>query len=488
MDTNMKFEQVVAIAKGDLEIAAFIQALLDQNRKLQQVVEEQAARIEQLELRVKDLERQLGQNSSNSSKPPSSDGLRKPTNSRIPGGKKGAPKGHPGHTLPFSENPDQIIEHWPHCHHCSKSLKGTASFTCERRQVYDLPPLRVIVTEHRVMKGWCTGCGTYHQATFPESVQAPTQYGDGFAAWTAYFHGYHLLPLERIGHLFADLTGCRPSEATLLSYLKKMHLALQPILSTIRERLLQTSLLHSDETTVRVEGKGCWLFTVCTSLWTLFGVFKKRGLEGFEGMGILTNYQGMVVHDCLSSYFKALFTFLHVLCNAHLLRECKGIVEYDKHQWAAEMIELLQTAWKLAKKAREQQISVAEEVILEIEQRYDVILEAGEKEWAKDHVREKAGARGRKIKSKAANLGERFRLHKEAVLRFLRDARVPFDNNQAERDLRMCKVKQKVSGTFRTEDGAKIFASIRSVISTLLKQDYPLIESLTAAYQGRFKL
>ncbi|GIO41329.1 DUF6444 domain-containing protein [Paenibacillus apis] len=191
-------QEVLQIAKGDTEIATFITALLDQNRRLTELVERQAARIEQLELRVKDLERQLGQNSNNSSKPPSTDGFRKPTNLRTPGGKKGAPKGHKGHTLKFSECPDEVIEHsLSRCSVCSTSLQKEDSMGYERRQVFDLPEPRMLVTEHRAEKKYCPCCQRIQQAAFPQEVSAPVQYGHSLTAWTVYLVSYQMLPLDR---------------------------------------------------------------------------------------------------------------------------------------------------------------------------------------------------------------------------------------------------------------------------------------------------
>lgn len=175
----------------------------------------------------------------------------------------------------------------------------------------------------------------------------------------------------------------------------------------------------------------------------------------------------------------------HALCNAHLLRECQGIAEHDGHEWATQMKELLQESWKLTQSSRQSCTALPKDVIEAIKNWYDDILENGKGEWEKDTVRAKTGPRGRKIKSKAANLGERLLVHKESIIRFLWDDHIPFDNNQAERDLRMVKVKQKVSGSFRTESGAKNFARIRSVISTLLKQQLPVLSSLTNALRGQ---
>ncbi|MDF2668839.1 MAG: hypothetical protein K0R67_1145 [Paenibacillus sp.] len=480
-------QQVMTICKGDIEIAGYFNALLAHNRELTKTVESQAKQIEKLEKRVQELERQLGQNSHNSSKPPSSDGLRKPTNSRNPGGKKGAPKGHEGKTLRFTQEVDEIIEHRvTACTNCFASLHSEMNGNYEKRQVFDLPAPRIVVTEHRSQVVCCPHCKTRNKALFPERVTAPVQYGDGFAAWTAYLNVYQLLPLKRIGQLFEDLTGQRPSEGTLLSYIQSMSKVMIPLEQTIKGHLAQSPVLHADETGLQIEGKKNWLHTVSNVKWTLLAVHPSRGSQGMNEIGILPHYSGTLVHDCYGPYFKEFYSYLHALCNAHLLRECQGIIEYDGHQWAKEMKGLLQECWKLVCEARLANRLLSEETLAHLSNRYDDLLVQAQKEWAQDNVRAKTGPRGRKVKSKAANLGQRFLLHKEAILRFLHDERVPFDNNQAERDIRMVKVKEKISGTFRTKLGAECFARIRSVISTFLKQDIPVLSSLTSTFRGQF--
>ena len=481
-------EQVNTICKGDQEIAGYFHALLAQNRQLTALVEKQARRIEQLEQRVHELERQLGQNSNNSSKPPSSDGLRKPTNLRQAGGKKGAPKGHNGQTLRFSTTPDEIVVHrLVSCARCASSLTEVENGAYEQRQVFDLPAPAIRVTEHRAEKKCCAVCGLEQRASFPDHVNAPTQYGDGVAAWTAYLHAYQMLPLERIAQLFEDLTGYRPSEATLLAKLGRMHQQLEISEHEIRTALFRKPLVHADETGLRVGEKTKWMHTVSDTHWTWLGVHDKRGSQAIDELGLLPFYLGNVVHDCLPTYFKSHYHFGHVLCNAHLLRECKGISEHDGHQWSERMAELLREGWQLVQSTRSDETSISEEIIGAIRDHYDLILEEGKSEWEGDRVRPSNGLRGRKAKSKAANLGARMVSHKEAILRFLWDARIPFDNNQAERDLRMVKVKQKVSGSFRTIAGAKQFARIRSVISTLIKQQQSVLSSLTAALSGQLR-
>jgi transposase len=473
-------QQVNTMCKGDKEIAGYFNALLA-------VVDKQAKQIEKLEKRVHELERQLGKNSNNSSKPPSSDGLRKPTNLRTPGGKKGAPKGHEGTTLLSIDKPNEVVIHTlSTCAGCACSLDSVDSEDYEKRQVFDLPPPRIWVTEHRAEKKCCPQCGLEQRASFPERINAPTQYGDGFTAWTAYLHAYQMIPLNRISRFFANLTGYRPSEATLLSSLQTMFSVLEEAEQTIRDQLFQKPMVHADETGCQIEGKNNWMHVISDAKWTLLSVHPKRGNQAMDELRFLPHYKGSVVHDCLAAYFKDNYSFGHAICNAHLLRECQGIAEHDGHEWAQRMKELLQESWKLAQASRHDQVPLEADVIQAISEIYDDILEGGKNEWAKDIVKDKKGQRGPKAKSKAANLGERFMIHKSSILRFLWDAYIPFDNNQAERDLRMVKVKQKVSGTFRTVEGAKVFARMRSVISTLLKQDHPVLSSLTNALRNQF--
>ncbi|MFD0715715.1 IS66 family transposase [Paenibacillus sp. GCM10027626] len=480
-------QQVNQICKGDEEIAGFFHELLAQNQQLMERVDQQAKEINELKMEVHELKRQLGQNSKNSSKPPSSDGLRKPVNQRQPGGKKGAPKGHQGHTLKFSAVPDEVIEHRiATCPNCHQSLQDAPDVGYEKRQVFDLPVPRVVVTEHRAYTTCCPHCQCTQQAPFPKEVLAPVQYGQGFTAWVAYLNVYQLLPLERMSQLLADMCGVCPSEASILWMLQNVDSALEPLETEIREQLGESPVVHADETGFRVEGKGQWLHVISNEKWTLLGVHESRGSKAIEAMGLLPGFSHIVVHDCYATYFQSSYPFSHALCNAHLLRECISIETYDGQQWATSMREFLQESWELAKTSRVEGIPLEEELLQTIEQRYDDILTEGRQEWSKADSAESRLAKGKKKQSKAANLGQRFQLHKEAILRFIRDARVPFDNNQAERDIRMAKVKMKVSGSFRTKEQAKRFARIRSVISTLRKQHLPILASLASALRGQF--
>ncbi|RAU90772.1 IS66 family transposase [Paenibacillus sp. YN15] len=485
-------QQVNQISKGDPEIAGFIQTLLDQNRalteqnrRLQEVVDTQAKQIQTLEKRVHELERQLRQQSHNSSKPPSSDGLRKPPNLRTPGGSKGAPKGHPGTTLHVIDHPDEVVVcELITCPDCLSSLVDAPCVGEERRQEFDLPASRIWTTEFRAQKRYCACCQQVQRAPFPAHITAPTQYGSRMAAWTVYLHAFHLLPLQRIAQLFEDWTTYRPSEGTLLSFLQTSYERFAPVEVHIEAQLHKQVKVHADETGCRVGGRTQWMHVMSDETYTLLRLHARRGSPAMDAIGFLPSYTGTVVHDCMKGYFNDKYGFSHALCNAHLLRECIGIAEHDGHEWAKQMIDLLKEGWTRALRSRQADIPLEPQVIESFLNRYDTILQAGEGEWTKDTVRAKTCKKGRAIKSKAGNLGERFLLHKEAVLSFLWRPCIPFDNNQAERDLRMVKVKQKISGSFRTEDGALWFARLRSVVSTFIKQRLPVLSSLSLAFSG----
>lgn len=474
-------KQIEEISHGQpSEIASFITNLLLHIDKLE-------AHIVKLETRVKVLERQVGLSSANSSKPPSSDGLRKPKSTRASGGKKGAPKDHDGHTLRMVDEPDVIEWHPVHsCVHCEASLEEIAVDSYSRRQVVDLPLPKIVVTEYRSEKKCCPNCGTKQQAPFPAHIKAPVQYGNSWAAWCAYLHTYQLLPLDRMCQLFQDLTGIRPSEATLLHCLDTFHYQLEPIEQYIRQEIAKSPVLHADETGMRIENKTQWLHVVSSEHWTLYYPHEKRGKKAIEAHGILPTYTGVLVHDFWASYFSPTNTYEHAMCGAHLLRECQGIMDYDGHQWASEMQMFLRETWSQVKQARQAGHPVEECLVVEWEARYDAILSQGVKEWSTVLTPEEPLKRGRKKKSKAANLGERFQLFKTAILRFIRDVHVPFDNSLAERDVRMMKVKQKISGSFRTMKGAVQFARIRGFISTIRKQQRDVFSSLLSVQCGHF--
>jgi transposase len=297
----------------------------------------------------------------------------------------------------------------------------------------------------------------------------------------------HFIPLERLQQMTEDLFGHGISETTVLNHLESFYHQSEEIEKEIYEDLLGSDCIHADESGVRVAGKLHWVHSASTATSTLYSVQEKRGSEGIHKMDLLPKYQGIVSHDCYSSYFNPEYGFDHALCGAHLIRECQSIVDHDKQAWAKEMKTLLQGICKEGKQAREEGRLVSLEKIRELEQKYDDIIQDGReetaplvKEWEQVYVNKKgAQKRGKKAQPKSVNLLDRFTKYKEAILISLHHPKVPFDNNQAERDIRMIKVKQKVSGTLRTLNGANVFTRIRGVISTAQKRGMNILSTLS---------
>lgn len=449
-------------------------------------------KVEKLEARIAVLE----SNSRNSSKPPSSDkgnfsnppkpkSLRKRT-----GRKPGGQKGHQGSTLKQVEQADHVIEHrfsaGDTCPKCEEALnvsnfsKAIDEATCEKRQVFELPPVKIEVTEHRAQRCTCLNCGAKVVATFPTEVKAPVQYGTNFQATALYLGGYQLIPYQRLGELFRDLFGCSLSEGTLSNFVKRGGQKAKQTSDHIRQALKQESVIHLDETGCRQHGKRHWLHVACTEKLTFYHIDAKRGKEAMLNMGILEGYTGKVVHDFWKSYYH--FELCeHYLCNAHLLRELEYVAEELKQRWARKMYDVLIEAKKLRARenAREPTSArvIGEQTELRISLLYcEAILEG----YGVNPVPKRIpGQRGAVAKGKSLNLLHRLEERIEEILSFFTDESVPFDNNQAERDIRMMKTREKISGTFRSEENAQAFCDLRSVISSARKQSHRIIDALT---------
>jgi transposase len=439
--------------------------------------------------RVAELERRLGLNSSNSGKPPSSDGLRKPTRTqslREKSGKKtGGQPGHPGKTLRQTETPDAIIDHFPEtCAGCGKALNETMATDLSARQVFDLPePKPLLVTEHRAHTCRCLHCGTQTKAAFPAGVTAPTQYGPRIEAFVLYLQNHQLLPEKRLAMLMADLFGVNLAKATIARISQDYAARCQSFVDTLREQVAKAPVKHMDETGFRVGGKTQWLHIASTILLTFYRVSSKRG-------SLMQSVSGIVVHDHWKPYY-TLSGVLHALCNAHHLRELKALVEIEKEDWARRMQRLLRGACHVTNLAREADVPLKSSLIALIERRYDAFIAAGMAFHEAQPPLGKPGKRGRQPRRVGHNLLLRLLTRKQDVLRFLTDPTVPFTNNLAEQDGRMMKVQQKVSGGFRSEDGAEDFATIRSVLSTARKQGWSLLETLMSnpfSLIGRLRL
>jgi transposase len=368
------------------------------------------------------------------------------------------------------------------CKECGHTLENVEVKAYERRQVFDIPPVNLIVTEHRSQIKTCLHCGSSNKAVFPESVKYPVQYGPNILASAVYCKNHHFIPYERISEFFDDIMGIKICPATIIKAERECFQNLEEFESVIREKLLASPVIHCDETGMKIEGKRHWLHVASNDKYTCYFAHSKRGSEAINAMGILPEFKGVAVHDGWKPYNN--YDCDHALCNAHLLRELTGIEENYKQQWAKEMNELLTDMKKYADECKEQIQELDFEQIKALEERFDAIISRGIEENPLSLNPEKKGKRGKSPKTKARNLLERFIEHKEKILRFLTDLKVPFENNQAERDVRMMKLQQKISGTFRTIQGAEAFCRIRAYISTIRKNGLPVLEGIIAALKG----
>jgi transposase len=460
------------------DVVARLEALIV---ALQARVSEQQTQIAALQARNAELERRLGLNSGNSGKPPSSDGLKKKpartSSLRERSGKKpGGQQGHPGKTLSRTANPDATIDHFPEtCSGCGGALTGAAATGHTTRQVFDLPePQPLFVTEHRAHACPCKRCGTETRAAFPEDVTAPVQYGARLAAVVVYLLHYQLLPEQRLAMLMADLFGVHLVTATIASMSRNCAARLQGFAAAVRDHVAAAPVKHMDETGFRIGGKTQWLHIASTIWLTFYRVSPKRG-------SLLENVLGIVVHDHWKPYY-TLKGVLHALCNAHHLRELQALVEIEKEDWARKMQRLLRRACHAANLAREQGVRLSPGFIALIERCYDNVLTEGFAfhEVQPALISTALKRRGRVPRRTGHNLLLRLRVRKVDVLRFLSDPTVPFTNNLAERDGRMMKLRQKISGGFRSVDGAEDFAVIRSLLSTARKQGWDILQALAS--------
>ena len=453
---------------------------------LQKAVLTQQLQIETLTARVKELEDRLNKDSHNSSKPPSSDGYKKkPVSLREPTERKpGGQQGHSGKTLSFSETPDAIVVHSPEaCRGCGHSLSGVSGAEGERRQVLDLPPLALVTTEHRALCKVCPHCGVQNVGGFPEEVTLGVGYGAPLKAFALYLQNYQFLPSARITEMLSDLFGTTFSEGTLFRVQQAASRKLEGFLSHLRELLVGSPVVHFDETGLRICGKLNWLHSASTPDLTLYQAHPKRGKAGMDVAGVLPSFTGVAVHDGWASYLH--YGARHALCNAHHLRELTALYEQAGQEWASKMRHLLVEIKNAVERCKAEGATRLPPLLRqEFLVRYHTLLKDGSLANP-PNLTDTGGKRGRKKQSKAYNLLQRLEQGCEETLRFMDDFSVPFDNNLAERDIRMMKVQQKVSGGFRSPEGAEAFCRIRSYISTLRKQGHSILPALQILLTGQ---
>ena len=366
------------------------------------------------------------------------------------------------------------------CEHCAEDLRKVACRGYARRTQIDIVFEKVVTHVDAEVKR-CPQCRMHSRGPFPEAFRGPLQYGPGIKAYVMNLLIAQMLSLKRVQQSIQTLIGVLISEATILKYVLQLHQALAEWERSAIETLLAMPAMHVDETSLRVDRQNHWIHVCSAGDITLKFLHPKRGQEAMQAIGVIPRYGGVIIHDCWASYL-AYEHCGHGLCGAHLLRELTFIIDADGYPWAKNMKRLLkQTALRVAKRKRKK---LSEREYANLQKRYRNILTRGEQELPPIPPKQN-GKRGRVAKSDAHNLWERFKEHETAVLLFARPSHVAFTNHRAERDLRMSKVKQKVSGCFRKREYAQAYCRISSYLQTMANHGYNPLVAIQLALSGQ---
>lgn len=502
-DFQSKFQEItksLSKAKVSAEIRVMIDTLIMQNAMMLNVYEQQSKdinslqdTISSLQATIKELQRQLGLNSQNSSKPPSTDGFKKPRTKSLrqsSGKKVGGQKAHKGSCQKIPHEPDEVKQHYPDkcltCPHLSECKSSGSVFQCGQSRFVIDAKIETIVTEHQAMEvAHCPCSNEKLSATFPSDVKAYTQYGSTISVLATIFNTFGAVSTNRIQTIFKNLLDVTISEATILSMIDKGASLVTDTVKQIKAHIETNSdIAHADETGLNVNSQKYWVHTASTDKYTYLILHKRRGLEGVKANGAIVDYKGVVVHDCWGPYFK-LDNIKHSVCCAHILRELNGVIDAEEsHVWAKRFKHLLLNMKKSKEQALDSNKTELDESLLKLLlKEYDEILDYADIEFPSPKKVEGKG-RGRTKKGKTRSLIERLRKLKDEVCRFVQDFTVPFDNNLAERDLRNIKTKIKVSGCFRTTEGAENYLKIMSYIGTAKKNGINAVKALKAAFDS----
>ena len=452
--------------------------LARENTVLRATVAEQATLIEQLSEQIAELRARLNMSSRNSSKPPSSDGYAKPapkSRRKRSGKKPGKQPGDPGHHLAQRDDPDATKIHPPtSCERCGSDLADAEVTGRIVRQVFDLPPVALFCTEHQAERRRCT-CGTETTGTFPPEATAPACYGPALRAYVCYLVTRQHIPVARVAELLRDAYGAPIATGTIVAMVREGAAMLEEFLARVKDLLIASDVAHADETGLRVEAHLQWVHAVSTTDLTLYHLDTERGTAAMEAMGVIEHLGGVLVHDGWASY-RTYENLVHGLCNAHHLRELDAASATDGQGWANDMAGLLTDTWLMVLEAKAaDKNALSSDQLKEVRAKYDASIAAGH---AANPPVAPTGRRGRPKRTKAHNLLLRLDNYADDVLRFATDFNVPFDNNLSERDVRMVKIAQKVSGGFRSNEGANAFLAFRSYLSTAAKQGVNRLEAL----------
>lgn len=488
MDT--KISEIISTLPADL------QQLLLQHKEFMVLLEQVVANYENkivnlqehdtfLESEIKRLKDQLQLDSHNSSKPPSTDLSRKqkiPSLRKVSGLSPGGQKGRKGTTLKQASNPDHKKEiKVSVCEHCGRDISFVPPKTIEKRQVFDIPNIKIEITEHQAEIKECLFCGHENKGKFPEGVDQPVQYGENIRKLAVYLNQRQFIPYNRTTEIIEDLCGHSISEGTLWNTNKEVYNNLEPTDKGIQQAIINSKVIRCDETGEYINGDRHWLHSASTEKYTYYYPHKTRGNKGMDAAGILPNFHGICVHDHWKPYFKYT-TFTHALCNVHHLRELIRAYEEDGCKWAKEMMDLLLEIKTTVDVSKEKGKECLDPPLKEqYHQKYSQILTNALALYPSKHKDKGPPKRGRKGQSKSKNLLDRLIEFEDATLLFMEDFKVPFDNNLAERDIRMVKVQQKISGCFRSNEGANIFCRINGFISTVKKQGKNVMDYLSLA-------